>query len=226
MLSTMACSTLALLVQVAKELSQIVNNQKARVLDMCCGVGMSTRALHQAFPNATQVVGLDTSPHMVAMANFVTHHLQTVMPWLYAVREVLLSSYAEARQHGKDWEEKASKITFKDITFTKRNAQDTKMPSKTFDLITIMYAFHEAPNKGRSQILQEARRLLSPGGLVAIVDIATDYQPSPAMLAGEPYVLEYQQNIHRQLRNVKGFVLQTYETLVPGHVGMWTLRAA
>lgn len=40
---------------------------------------------------------------------------------------------------------------------------------------------------GRQRILQEARRLLSPGGVLAVIDIATDYEPSPSMLAGEPY---------------------------------------
>ena len=91
---------------------------------------------------------------------------------------------------------------------------------------------------GRQRILQEVRRLLSPGGVLAIIDIATDYQPSASMLAGEPYgepsdvcsallcnrlqsgyrvappttliVLEYKKNIHRQLNNQKGFLRTTY----------------
>lgn len=49
------------------------------------------------------------------------------------------------------------------------------------------YAFHEAPLNGRQRILEEARRLLSPGGVLAVIDIATDYEPSESMLAGEPY---------------------------------------
>ena len=204
----------------------VVKKQQARILDMCCGVGMSTRALHQAFPDAKQIMGLDTSPQMVAMANFVTNHLQTMAPFFRVVKEAIVSFYTKLREHGKKWEEKAAenRANFKGIKFFKGNAEDTKLPSTSFDLITVMYAFHEAPHKGRAEIIQEARRLLSPGGVLAVVDITTDYEPSPAMLAGEPYVLEYQQNIHRQLRNMKGFKFSEYRTLVPGHVGMWILR--
>jgi SAM-dependent methyltransferase len=37
-----------------------------RVVDLCCGVGFSTRALRDAFPQTdTTVIGVDTSPQMV-----------------------------------------------------------------------------------------------------------------------------------------------------------------
>jgi trans-aconitate methyltransferase len=36
------------------------------VVDLCCGVGFSTRALRDAFPQTdTTVIGVDTSPQMV-----------------------------------------------------------------------------------------------------------------------------------------------------------------
>ena len=37
-------------------------------------------------------------------------------------------------------------------------------------------------------------------------------------------VLEYQKNIHSQLRTMSGFDRVTYKTIVPNHVGMWVLR--
>lgn len=46
--------------QVANELSQKVKSSKARVVDLCCGVGISTRALRSAFPDAETVMGIDT----------------------------------------------------------------------------------------------------------------------------------------------------------------------
>ena len=85
------------------------------------------------------------------------------------------------------------------------------------------YAFHEAPKSGRYRILREARRLLLPGGKLCVVDITPDYQPAPSMLAGEPYVLEYQQNIMNQLKTIQGFRDFSYEPIVKGHVGMWIL---
>jgi methylase of polypeptide subunit release factors len=48
------------LFQVAHELSNRVKSSKARVVDLCCGVGISTRALHNAFPEAETVLGIDT----------------------------------------------------------------------------------------------------------------------------------------------------------------------
>jgi ubiquinone/menaquinone biosynthesis C-methylase UbiE len=72
--------------------------------------------------------------------------------------------------------------------------------------------------------LAEVRRLLSPGGTLAIIDISSEYTPSETMLMGEPYVLEYQQNIHRQLNEITGFRSTKYTNVVPGHVGMWTLK--
>jgi ubiquinone/menaquinone biosynthesis C-methylase UbiE len=104
------------------------------------------------------------------------------------------------------------------------NAEQTELPGQSFDLVTIMYAFHEAPKEGRDRILQEAYRVLQPGGTLAVVDISTDYTPSDTMLAGEPYVLEYQKNIHRQLKSMRGFSKVKYQDIVPNHVGMWILK--
>jgi ubiquinone/menaquinone biosynthesis C-methylase UbiE len=109
--------------------------------------------------------------------------------------------------------------------FMNANAEDTELQPKSFDLVTIMYAFHEAPKAGRQRMLHEARRLLAPGGTLAIVDISEDYTPSESMLAGEPYIIEYQKNIHRQLNSLKGFCQQpVYQTLVPGRAGIWLLK--
>ena len=185
---------------------------------------MSTRALRKAFPEAQEVMGLDTSPQMVAMANFLTNHLAIVRPLLEQIkRRFKITGRLLDEQRGKL--NSFTRYYFRrGLHFKKANAQDTQLPDESFDLITIMYAFHEVPKKGREQIIKEARRLLAPGGLLAIVDISSDYQPSPHMLAGEPYVIEYQQNICTQLRHMKGFLHPHYKTIVPGHLGMWTLR--
>ena len=43
--------------QLAHELRSKVNKANARVVDLCCGVGMSTRALESAFHDAEFLVG-------------------------------------------------------------------------------------------------------------------------------------------------------------------------
>lgn len=85
---------------------------------------------------------------------------------------------------------------------------------------------YEAPKIGREKILKEAKRLLVPGGTLAIVDISTEYKPSEIMLQGEPYVTEYQKNIQRELLTASGFRLSRYTNEVPGRVGMWVLTRA
>ena len=105
------------------------------------------------------------------------------------------------------------------------NAENTELPNTSHDLVTIMYGFHEVPMDGRARILNESRRLLRRGGHLAIVDICPTYTPSAAMLAGEPFVLEYQQNIESQLASLEGFKLSKRKHVVPGHVNVWLLVA-
>lgn len=205
--------------QLARELYQTVNKSKAKIVDLCCGVGFSTRALHRAFPDADTILGIDASPQMVAMAEFITEHTAFVQPMFFGnVYEKLSSTYVDMKKKGY-----ALRKPYK-VRYTKSNAEQTFLPSGSFDLVTVMYAFHEAPRQGRDRILQEARRLLSPGGTLAVVDIAADYQPSKSMLMGEPYVLEYQQNIHQQLNCFPGFEWVRYESIVDHHLGMWTMK--
>jgi len=209
--------------QVAKELYFLVGKAKARVVDLCCGVGISTRALSDVFHDAETVMGIDTSAEMVAMADFLTGHLTTVKP-LWGVRPLatkISNGYGIVKEQGLKLKA-AARRGF--ASFKQGNAEDTKLPENHYDLVTVMYAFHEAPKAGRDKILREAKRLLQPGGTLAVIDICTDYVPSEQMLKGEPYVLEYQENIKDQLDNAHGFRLADYKSLVQGHVGMWILK--
>jgi ubiquinone/menaquinone biosynthesis C-methylase UbiE len=196
----------------------VIGKNKARVLDLCCGVGTSTRALQKAFPDAEYVIGLDTSAEMVAMAGFLNNHLSFFQPFADVYKK-FSSAVTVLKEQGK-----AKRAGCRPATFQRGNAEQTHLPDKSFDLVTVMYAFHEAPCSGREKILREARRVLQPGGVLAVVDICTDYAPTESMLKGEPYVLEYQQNIHKQLESIKGFLSPEYKTLIPGHVGIWTLK--
>lgn len=189
-------------VTIGRELRQKVGKTGANVVDLCCGVGISTRALRKSFGDANNIIGVDTSPEMIAMAEVLAE--DNVVAKLMKSYDPTLTGACDA-------------------SYSIGNAECTNLPKGSFDLVTIMYGFHEVPFLGRYRILREARRLLAPGGTLAIVDISTEYEPSPTMLAGEPYVLEYQKNIHAQLNALQGFDDCTYVNSVPGHVGTWFL---
>lgn len=188
--------------KIAKQLRTIVGKEGANVVDLCCGVGISTRALRKAFSDANTIIGVDTSKEMIAMAEVLSAD---------NLVSKAFSSHPPNHDGGCD------------ASYTIGNAELTNLPDASFDLVTIMYAFHEAPYLGRYRMLREGHRLLAPGGTLAVIDISPKYQPSPTMLAGEPYVLEYKKNIHSQMMNVQGFESSEYSEAVEGHVGKWIL---
>jgi ubiquinone/menaquinone biosynthesis C-methylase UbiE len=113
-------------VQVALELSTKFNHKKqASVLDLCCGVGFSTRALGEAFPDAEKIVGLDTSNEMLAMANFINAQIKILKPW-----------YDSMLHQGRKMQMNAQNIC--SAVFEKGNAEQTHFKDASFDLVTIM----------------------------------------------------------------------------------------
>lgn len=213
---------------IAAELRMLVNKTGARVADLCCGVGMSTRALESAFHDAEELVGIDTSNEMISMAGAISGHNQALNLAMARYIELLkkfMPSIARARNDETQPNHLFSS-TSTQASYRIANAENTKLPNLSFDLVTIMYAFHEVPMEGRIRILNEARRLLRRGGHLAIVDICPTYKPAEAMLAGEPFVLEYQQNIDSQLASLNKFRFTKRKSVVPGHVNLWLLTAA
>lgn len=154
------------------------------------------------------------------MATFLTETVKVLQPLVTNKVHQLSDIYQRLQRNGFA-DKTESKLPA--IRFVEGNAESTGLPNQSFDLVTVMLGFHEAPMEGRAKIIQEARRLLSPGGVLAVIDIVADYVPSKSMLKGEPYVQEYQQNIHRQLQRNQGFKKSEYRTIVPNHLGMWTL---
>lgn len=114
---------------------------------------------------------------MINVASFLTNHVAFLRPVLRFIKKRIDSNGS-----------KGPKAQFpRKAKYMICNAEQTSFPSKSFDLVTVMYAFHEAPHSGREKILREAHRVLQPGGTLAVIDISTEYTPSPSMLSGEPY---------------------------------------
>ncbi|MCX7595334.1 MAG: class I SAM-dependent methyltransferase, partial [Fischerella sp.] len=78
-------------------------------------------------------------------------------------------------------------------------AESTGLPDASFDLVSIFLVCHELPQSPTQQIFAEARRLLRPGGYLAIMDMnpkAEAYKKMPPYVltllkSTEPYLDEY-----------------------------------
>ncbi|MGF1461161.1 MAG: methyltransferase domain-containing protein [Leptolyngbyaceae cyanobacterium] len=131
------------------------------ILDLGCGVGMSTETLQQTFPQAT-VTGVDLSPYFLAVARYRTAATAS-LTWHHAAAEA------------------------------------TGLPDASFDLVSVCLVFHELPHTAAIAILQEARRLLRPGGHLAIMDMnptCETFAKMPPFVftllkSTEPYLDEY-----------------------------------
>ena len=78
-------------------------------------------------------------------------------------------------------------------------AESTRLPSSSFDLVSACLMFHELPRTAAIEILQEAKRLLRPGGHLAIMDMnpkSEIYAKMPPYIltllkSTEPYMDDY-----------------------------------
>lgn len=71
------------------------------------------------------------------------------------------------------------------IEYIHANAEQTPFAENTFDLIVCNFLFHEVPPNATQTILDEMNRILSPGGVLAIVDI------DPKMLKGDALLSQF-----------------------------------
>ncbi|MBD0334931.1 MAG: class I SAM-dependent methyltransferase [Cyanobacteria bacterium Co-bin13] len=138
------------------------------IVDLGCGIGMSTVTLQETFPQAN-LTGVDLSPYFLAVA-------------------------------GYRWGEQSSPdASSSKIRWHHAAAEATGLPETAYDLVSACLVFHELPQHAAKAILQEARRLLRPGGHLAIMDMnprsEVFAQMPPFVLtllkSTEPYLDEY-----------------------------------
>jgi ubiquinone/menaquinone biosynthesis C-methylase UbiE len=99
------------------------------------------------------------------------------------------------------------------LDFIHANAEDIPFDNETQDLVTAQFLFHEVPKGPSQNILNQAYRVLKPGGTIAIIDLDPD-----RLLKGlnnnifrkwafeitEPHIKEYYQtNICELLKEAK-----------------------
>ena len=111
------------------------------------------------------------------------------------------------------------------IRYILANAEDTGLEKGSFDVVCAAFLLHEAPAKGRTAIIAEARRLLAPGGTFLVLDIARGYEPSPVMKSGEPYIEGYLKHIEADITGA-GFAEVSCVQPVQGRAEQWFAHEA
>lgn len=86
------------------------------------------------------------------------------------------------------------------IEYVHANAEKTPFSENTFDLIVCNFLFHEVPPKATQIILDEMMRILTPGGVLAVVDLDPKVLRDDALLSQfrkwafevtEPHIYNY-----------------------------------
>ncbi|XP_052207554.1 uncharacterized protein LOC127811593 [Diospyros lotus] len=119
------------------------------------------------------------------------------------------------------FKEKKSITRKNPIKWMHANGEDTGLPAKSFDLVSIAYVLHECPTTAIVNLVKEAFRLLRPGGTFAMTDnspkskILQELSPVlfTLMKSTEPFLDEYYLLDLEQTMREAGFVkIQTVLT--------------
>ena len=108
-------------------------------------------------------------------------------------------------------------------SFEVGNAEDWG-ETDSCDIATVMFGMHEMPAEARRRVMRNAMRIARKK--VLVVDIWPGFEPSPMMLSGEPYVLDYLANIESDVdasHDAAEWDL-TRTDVVDEHVRMWRLE--
>ena len=144
-----------------------------RVVDLGSSVGLSTAALARAFPLCKELIGAELSPYMLAVAR-------------------------QRLQAGVDSDAFAGRA----VTYAHAAAEDLRqLEDGSVDLVSACLLFHELPADVAARVIQEAARVLRPGGFFAMMDmdpstpafrrIAENPFAYTAFKSTEPYLDQY-----------------------------------
>ncbi|MEA5496112.1 methyltransferase domain-containing protein [Limnoraphis robusta Tam1] len=166
--------------------------------------------------NLQDIVDLGCS---VGMSTF---SLQQLYPQAN-ITGVDLSPYflAVAQYNSPKWQQQG----YPQPTWVHAPAEATNLPEKSFDLVSLCLVCHELPQVATQHIFQEAKRLLRPGGYIAVMDMNPKSEVISRMppyvftllKSTEPYLDEYfSLNLEQTLTDA-GFQLVTLNYNSPRH---------
>jgi ubiquinone/menaquinone biosynthesis C-methylase UbiE len=120
----------------------------AVVVDLGAGTGISTRRLALAYPQASQLLGIDLSPYYCQVGTFLMEHAP-------------IGKQTEDDDDGP-W---VNTIVKDDrIRYQVGDAAQTGLPDASVDIVNLQFVAHELPYVVTLDVLREAHRLLKEGG--------------------------------------------------------------
>ncbi len=105
------------------------------------------------------------------------HHVASLCCGTGSTEQALLRSVPDARVEGIDLSARQlararRKVPSPRARFTQGDAAATRLPRGGFDRVLIVMALHEMPRARRVAVLEEARRICRPNGLVVAIEHA------------------------------------------------------
>jgi SAM-dependent methyltransferase len=129
------------------------------VVDLGCASGISTRRIATNWPEAQAVLGIDLSPHFLAVGNRL----------LQLGRERANAASAEALewQWVNDWTEYADER----VSLRRGDAAATGLAEASVDVVSVSLVIHELPPDATIDVAAEAMRILKPGGQLWLTEM-------------------------------------------------------
>ena len=127
--------------------SQGIDSRDFVVADFGCGSGTSTRRLAKMIPTANKIIGIDMSPHMLALARYLNDVGTKKEEWVEDITP-----------------DPRIQFTYSDIT-------KTEFCDNSVDICSISLVLHELPERATLEVIKEAERILKPGGTLLIMEM-------------------------------------------------------
>lgn len=149
-----------------------------RIMDVACSGGISTKYLIEAFPDKEGIDAIDLSPYFLSVARF--NHITPESPIFTNLHEK--------------------------ITYHHMMAEDMPFESNSYDIVSISFLLHELPTKSAEEIITEAYRVLRPGGVLCVMDIAGKVVMNKFLFElSEPHIKQYYNTNPMKIMEDTGF---------------------
>lgn len=149
------------------------------IVDLGCGTGMSTRRLALQYPQVPSIVGIDLSPYFCSVG----------------------TKLLQLAPHNEEWVSSIPPQLQERIEYRVGDAAATQLPNDCADVVNLQFVLHELPLSASQRVVEEAYRILKPGGQLWVCEMdfeAPAYAAQRAnalffalIRATEPYLDDY-----------------------------------